>query len=909
MVDRLDVGRIARRAFLGAVAGGLTAGAVQSTDATTRRTRTLAAGTDQETTVHVTESDAPGPTALVVGGVHGDETAGYRAAADVAEWTPETGTLVVLPRANASAVAAGTREGPTGDLNRQFPLREPPRTRLAEEIWGLVEEFDPDLVVDLHESRALYERSWGVGQSIGYAPVTNLDDAVGAAIDAVNVEVLHDDWTFRRRPLPRPDEEPTGVFVQRCAYERGIPSYIVETYRGIDLRKRVHWQTDVVRELLAARRDAYGEWDRRDGTGDHRLELTGLGPTTEYQFRTTGEVTDRIAAESHDSVFDNRAYGLTKGASDVYRFTGVIADFAITEGREANLVVELDGRQRSVAELNGDREDRSDDWRRIEFRGTGPRVRYAFGATEALRATETLDDDDTVEGTRADGAVQGGIDRYLFRGDLVGFEIVAGNPEDVRIVVDGDLRTAAALREESADRSFGGSEGPGEREMAVVGTGNRTDYEFTVAGGVEPLDNVETSDAVGDRSVAGSVRWLSDNFRITGDVTSFAVAGGDPGIEVWIDGSRYAPADFPDATSDDRSSGGGGSDGDDETDADGGTDGDTGDETPTDDPDNADGGSDGSDGDAEHGMAVVGTGEPTEYAFAVTGDLRAGDNLETVDRLEGAAAEGAVRWLSDHYTYTGEIAHFDVVSGDPGIEIWIDRERHAPTDFPDAGSDGGGNAGGDPTDDGSTDGSDAPNDDTGGSADGDGSEGGNGDPDELDREISVVGTGSRTDYEFAVSGSIDPLDNVEANDAVGDRSVAGRVRWLSDNFRFSGELTSFAVADSDPGIEIWIDGSRYAPTDFPDGTEVATVGSRELRIDGPAGTEFEFDASGGVRWADGAGAASATDGTAAWGRLEDGETALRFSGAVERFAAPAGDAADLRLSLDGTPIFPEELTR
>src|SRR5690606_6530295 len=122
----------------------------------TRTTRVLRRGTSQATPAYIIRSGNPGPTVVIVGGVHGSETAGWRAAEEIKDWTIDRGTLVVIPRATRPAVRRPRRTGPAGiDLNRRFPVNRPPRTARAREIWNLGGEFRPVALMDLHGG-------WGV---------------------------------------------------------------------------------------------------------------------------------------------------------------------------------------------------------------------------------------------------------------------------------------------------------------------------------------------------------------------------------------------------------------------------------------------------------------------------------------------------------------------------------------------------------------------------------------------------------------------------------------------------------------------------------------------------------------------------------------------------------------------------
>lgn len=96
-----------------------------------------------------------GPTALVIGGVHGDEPEGQVAAINLArELRPEdvTGRVIVVPCLSPDASRAYTRLWPSGaNLNRSFPGR--PDGRPDEQLAHYVStELFPrtDVVVDMH---------------------------------------------------------------------------------------------------------------------------------------------------------------------------------------------------------------------------------------------------------------------------------------------------------------------------------------------------------------------------------------------------------------------------------------------------------------------------------------------------------------------------------------------------------------------------------------------------------------------------------------------------------------------------------------------------------------------------------------------------------------------------------------
>ena len=98
-----------------------------------------------------------GPTVVVIGGVHGDEPASFLAARQMRNWRVEKGTLVLMPDAHIEAIRHAKRGYPR-NMNALFPGKAngDAMERLAFQIWGVIRDSKPDLVLTLHESRDFY---------------------------------------------------------------------------------------------------------------------------------------------------------------------------------------------------------------------------------------------------------------------------------------------------------------------------------------------------------------------------------------------------------------------------------------------------------------------------------------------------------------------------------------------------------------------------------------------------------------------------------------------------------------------------------------------------------------------------------------------------------------------------------
>ncbi|SIQ83932.1 PKD domain-containing protein [Haladaptatus litoreus] len=274
-----------RRTFLTAVGctGLLGLGVAQtngqSEDDLARDSFTLMSGTADATEVHVTTASESGPTALVVGGMHGNENAGYLAAEKIAQWNIERGTLVTIPRANAEAVAADARTASgESDLNRQFPSGSERETELARAIWGVVEEYDPDVVIDLHESIGIYDGDLvgGVGQVIFTSWDESASDDAAAAAQYLNRNyVSRDDYAFSVGAFSSPSNEPSGLFSHKAARDAGADAFLVEvTSKDTEIGKRVQWHTKLVQQLVEEELLTTGG-DGNDGDEDGEDDESG----------------------------------------------------------------------------------------------------------------------------------------------------------------------------------------------------------------------------------------------------------------------------------------------------------------------------------------------------------------------------------------------------------------------------------------------------------------------------------------------------------------------------------------------------------------------------------------------------------------------------------------------------------
>ncbi len=202
----------------------------------------IAEGTEWENTVVVRRGAQEGPSVYIVGGIHGDETAGWTAANLLKEVCPKAGTVYILSPANVYGAEHDKRTTRSDrDLNRNFP-GDPEgwdAERIAASIYADVEACSPDLLIDLHETKGPQE-SAPERDDLRNAVIVN---DVAQISDLVWELTVEGDLTLMGSP-------PEGSVNRAVSEQLGIPAVTLETWRGEVLKERVARQIRFVEKVL-----------------------------------------------------------------------------------------------------------------------------------------------------------------------------------------------------------------------------------------------------------------------------------------------------------------------------------------------------------------------------------------------------------------------------------------------------------------------------------------------------------------------------------------------------------------------------------------------------------------------------------------------------------------------------------
>ena len=108
------------------------------------------------------QSDEPGPTLLVIGGIQGDEPGGFNAAALLAtEYKITRGEVWVVPNLNFESIIKRSR-GVHGDMNRKFKhiTDADPEYQTVQKIKDIIRDPKIDIILNLHDGSGFYSSKY-----------------------------------------------------------------------------------------------------------------------------------------------------------------------------------------------------------------------------------------------------------------------------------------------------------------------------------------------------------------------------------------------------------------------------------------------------------------------------------------------------------------------------------------------------------------------------------------------------------------------------------------------------------------------------------------------------------------------------------------------------------------------------
>ena len=161
-------------------------------------------------------------------------------------------------------------------------------------------------------------------------------------------------------------------------------------------------------------------------------------------------------------------------------------------------------------------------------------------------------------------------------------------------------------------------------------------------------------------------------------------------------------------------------------------------------------------------------GDYASYDFATSGDITKskfmGATINDNDTMESGGADGAVTGNGrDSYAFTGEITDF---SGSDNLRVYLNREEIDKSTL------------------------------SGGS--------------KFKNTLTIEGNGGRTDYDFAVEGTVKANYGIGDEDTIEGKTATGAVTSGQDSYTFTGDIASFRT-EGDGSFTTYLNGNEVDP--------------------------------------------------------------------------------------------------
>ncbi|MCK5311743.1 MAG: succinylglutamate desuccinylase/aspartoacylase family protein [Desulfobacteraceae bacterium] len=218
-------------------------------------------GEDNELHVYKINGAESGKTLMVVGGIQGDEAAGFLAADRYADISLKKGNLIVVPRANFPSILKRERKI-NEDMNRKFSGDDAGNyeARVVEVLKKLMKESD--CLLNLHEGSGIFSEKWEgpmrnpkrFGQSIIADSAffedeksginINLEEMAKNVIKKVNKHITNPEhfFHFNNHGTAKSDskhKEQRGSATYYALYQCKIPAFGVESAKALPLEQKV----------------------------------------------------------------------------------------------------------------------------------------------------------------------------------------------------------------------------------------------------------------------------------------------------------------------------------------------------------------------------------------------------------------------------------------------------------------------------------------------------------------------------------------------------------------------------------------------------------------------------------------------------------------------------------------------
>jgi hypothetical protein len=205
----------------------------------------------------IKEGKKKGGKILIIGGIHGNESGGYKASDMLIDTELTKGSIAILPRSNPESIFSDMR-GYNGDMNRKFSnlSKNDKDFYKINSIKNFIADYKPDVILSLHDGYgfyAKYKTQWGESIIIDEAeynniPLLQIANKVSQHLKNYNFNIpINNTKTFSKNTHHAEQRKSLTYYSLQT---HNIPAFCIEASKQSSLKRKVQIHLVALQEFF-----------------------------------------------------------------------------------------------------------------------------------------------------------------------------------------------------------------------------------------------------------------------------------------------------------------------------------------------------------------------------------------------------------------------------------------------------------------------------------------------------------------------------------------------------------------------------------------------------------------------------------------------------------------------------------